>query len=128
MRKIDITKQNLYVCDRENLYADKDKNVIAAIYEYDFNPDEFFQTKINRQDGNAFLCFSTEWNMETDDIFMHYWGELEDSTDHEKKLTQKEKLFFKKLMEKCCQDIYGCSIRELWEKENQDFSNESEEN
>jgi len=31
-------------------------------------------------------------------------------------------------MEKCCQDIYGCSIRELWEKENADVSCSIKEN
>lgn len=128
MRKLDITKQNLHVCDHENLYVDKDKNVIAAIYEYDFNPDEFFKTKINRPDGSAFLSFATEWNIETDEISMFYWGELEDSSEHEKKLTLKEKQFFRKIMEKCCQDIYGCSIRELWEKENEDVSCSTEKN
>lgn len=122
MKKFDITKQNLYVCDHENLYADKAKKVIAAVYEYDFNPDEFFKTSFNRTDGNAFLCFATEWDIETGEISMYYWGDLEDSGEHEKKLTLKEKQFFRKLMEKCCMDIHGCSIQELWEKENPDIS------
>lgn len=127
MRKLDITKEDLYVCDHKNLYADKDKKIIAAIYEYDFDPDKFFKTSFNSPDGCAFLCFATEWSMETDEITMYYWGELEDSAEHEKKLTIKEKNFFKKLMEKCCMDVHGCSIRELWERENPDISREPEE-
>lgn len=126
MKKFDITKQNLYVCDHENLYANKYKKVISAVYEYDFNPDEFFKTRFNRPDGNGFLCFATEWDIKTGEISMYYWGEPGDSREREKKLTLKEKQFFRKLMEKCCMDIHGCSIQELWEKENPDISSSGE--
>ena len=118
MNRFDITTQNLRICDKENLYINKD--IITAIYDYDFNPDEYFKTEINKPDGNAYLCFATDLNMLTGEISLHYWGEFEGGKkENEKTLTKKEQAFFKKLMKKSCQELYGYSIQRLWKNESQ---------
>lgn len=119
MEKFDITTQKIYVYDRGNLFVDNDS--VFAVYEYDFNPDEYFKTEINQPDENAYLCFMTGWNMKTGEISLYYWGDFEGGEkENEKELTKKEQAFFKKVMERCCLELYGCSIRKLWERENKD--------
>lgn len=128
MKKFDITTQNLYVYEKENLCVIKERNIISAVYEYDFNPDEYFKTEINQPDGNAYLCFSSDLNMITGEISLHYWGEFEGGeTENEKKLTKKEQVFFKKIMEKSCLKFYGCNIQELWGMENKVSNNYQEQ-
>lgn len=124
MKKFDITTQNLYVYDEGNLFVNTDKKIVSAVYEYNFNPDEYFKTKINKPDGNSYLCFATDLNMITGEISLSYWGEFEGGeNENEKKLTKKEQAFFKKIMEKSCLELYGCSIQELWEMNNKVSAN-----
>lgn len=111
----DITKQELSTVD-ENFYFDHKKNAFEAVYEYDFNPDEYFGTTSSLPDGEIYLTFVTEWYMDTDDVLMYYWGEFEGcdgNNELEKVLTEKEKEFFRKLMDQFCVDKYGVSIFKL---------------
>lgn len=131
MKKIDITKQNLSICDsEEGLYVDRKRNSIVALYDYTFNPDEYFGAKINKENGYANLCFVTEWNIETGEISMYYWGEFDGSEKEEtkKELDEKEQKFFKSLIEKAAYDIYDCSVLELWENRNKENEEPSDEN
>ena len=79
------------VYEKENLCVIKDRNIISAVYEYEFNPDEYFKTEINQPDGNACLCFASDLNMVTGEISLNYWGEFKGGeVENEKKLTKKE--------------------------------------
>ena len=112
--RFDITKQQLWA-DYENFYLDRDRNAFVALYDYVFDPREYFGvTPTNPQDG-AYLTFLTEWHMDTDDLTMHYFGEFKenDGNELEKPLTPDEKEFFKKLMDQFCVDKYGVSIFKL---------------
>lgn len=115
-KRFDITKQVLRVDDTENLYVDADKKIIGAVYEYDFNPEEFFgQHKKNYEDDECYLSFVTELNIETGDIRMKYWGEFEGGEkDRTRKLTPRQKEFFRNLMEKCCMEVHSCCLKKLW--------------
>lgn len=111
----DITKQELSTIE-ENFFFDRERNAFIALYDYDFNPDEYFGTKSNLPGDQFYLTFITEWNMDTDDIIMRYWGAFKESNGNgelEKTLTEKEKEFFKKLMDRFCMEIYGVSIFSL---------------
>lgn len=111
----DITQQELSTAN-ENFYFDHEKNAFEAVYEYDFDPDEYFRTTSDLPDGEIYLTFVTEWNMDTDDVLMYYWGEFKESDENgelEKILTEKEKDFFKKLMDQFCVNKYGVSIFKL---------------
>lgn len=107
--KFDITKQKLWKA-YENFYFDQDRNAFVALYDYVFDPIEYFGvTPTNPQDG-AYLTFATEWYMD------YYWGKFRESDENselEKTLTEEEKEFFKKLMDQFCVDKYGVSIFSL---------------
>lgn len=130
MKKFDITKQDLSICDyEEGLYADEERNAVVALYDYTFNPDEYFGTKINKPDGSSYLCFVSEWCMDTDEVSIRYWGEFDGCGNGELKkiLPKNEQEFFKGLMEKFCFEIYGFSICELWNFKNQESNIDSYE-
>ena len=74
-KRFDITKQKLDVY-YENFYFDDSRNAFVALYEYDFNPDEYFGTTINKPNGPAYLNFVTQWDFDKDDISMYYYGEF----------------------------------------------------
>lgn len=131
--KFDITKQELGVAD-ENFYFDQKINAFTAVYEYNFNPDEYFGTLSYDPHDEPDLSFGTDWHMDTDDIIMLYWGNFKDSNGNvelEKKLTKQEKKFFKELMDQFCVEKYGVSIfnlhRPLTEDECATFACTSEE-
>lgn len=94
--KFDITKQELRVLE-ENFYFDTERDAFIALYEYSFNPDEYFGALNYKSNVAANLCFLTEWSIETDEISMYYYGDFIecDNGELEKILTQKEKEFFK---------------------------------
>ena len=99
-KRFDITKQKLDVY-YENFYFDDSRNAFVALYEYDFNPDEYFGTTINKPNGPAYLNFVTQWDFDKDDISMYYYGEFPESEGNkelEKKLTIREKNFFRDFM------------------------------
>lgn len=112
--KFDITKQKLWAA-YENFYLDRDRNAFVAIYDYVFDPREYFGvTPTNPQDEGC-LTFLTEWYMDTDDLAMHYFGDFKenDGNELEKPLTPYEKEFFKKLMDQFCMEKYGVDIFHL---------------
>lgn len=111
-KAFDITKQKLYALD-ENFYYDCERGTFIGLYEYSFRPEEYFGPLAA---GDPTLCFDTEWSMDTDDVSMYYWGDFEESRgaeELEKVLTEKEKTFFKELMDQICMEKYGILISEL---------------
>ncbi|MCM1234691.1 MAG: hypothetical protein NC489_31700 [Ruminococcus flavefaciens] len=110
----DITKQQLSVY-LENFYFDAHRGAFVALYEYSFDPDDYFGTSINKPNGAAHLCFLTEWDTASSDISMYYYGDFEESSgkELEKGLTEKEKEFFRQFMDQYCLVKYGRSILDL---------------
>lgn len=112
-RKIDITKQNVRICDELTI----DGNEIQAVYELWMDVDAYFGTKISTTDG-TWINFYTIWNSETEKTTPVVHIDSDDGNeDYPWEFTQTEEEFFRKKMEDYCFLTNGCSLQELWQQE-----------
>lgn len=115
MRKIDITEENLTICDEENLFFDRKTESIIAIYDHESNLNEFFGSGPNKDPVN----WGISWNMQSDTISIFYWYDQE-QTKYTMELSQSQQDFFRNITEKFSMKFYNCSIHEFYNKQSED--------
>lgn len=109
MREIDIIKEDIRCCDDFDVYPNDSINIT---YELWFDVDKYFGT--HTHETSSWINFYT---------FFHKDGRITavyeiDCDDHTEsfdwELTAEEECFFRNMMNKYCNNLYGCSVPALW--------------
>lgn len=110
MREIDITKQDIRCCD--DFYMDDDETVNIP-YELWFDANKYFGTNII--DENTWINFYTFYHKDGSITAAYEVSTEYDTESFDWELTEVEQNFFRDMMDKYCEDICGCTIKELVE-------------
>lgn len=111
-RLIDITEQEINC-----IYDFKvDKQWICVEYRMWFDVDEYFGINVNDNESDSWLNFYTYYYK---DGHVEAEYEIDSNTEYDSyrwKLTDKEQLFFLKLMQNYCYKLYGHGLDCLWKE------------
>ena len=109
MREIDIIKEDIRCCDDFDVYPNDSINITCELW---FDVDKYFGT--DTHETSSWINFYT---------FFHKDGRITavyeiDCDDHTEsfdwELTAEEECFFRNMMNKYCNNLYGCSVPALW--------------
>lgn len=111
-RLIDITEQEINCIDDFEI----DEQWISVGYKMWFDVDEYFGTNVNDSEGDTWLDFYTYY-FKDGHIEAEYCIDSDVSYNtYNWKITDKEQLFFLKLMQNYCYKLYGHGLDCLWKE------------
>lgn len=109
MREIDIIKENIRCCDDFDVYPNDSINIT---YELWFDVDKYFGT--HTRESSSWINFYTFYHKDGRITAMYEIDYDDHMESFDWELTAEEEFFFRNMMNRYCNKLYGCSVPALW--------------